>query len=65
MYVGSLHSHYHSVAHSLLAALPCAEVVTTNYDVLFEQAIKAAGEGHSSVPDAVPMIWDSVLFALH
>jgi hypothetical protein len=39
----SLHSDFHSVAHSLLAALPCSEVVTTNYDVLFEQAIKASG----------------------
>lgn len=33
-------SHY-SLAHALLAALPVQEVVTTNYDVLFEMASDA------------------------
>lgn len=30
--------HRHSLAHALLAAMPVAEVVTTNYDVLYELA---------------------------
>jgi hypothetical protein len=34
--------HY-SVSHALLAALPIEEVVTTNYDVLFEEASRVAG----------------------
>ena len=34
--------HY-SISHALLAALPVSEVVTTNYDCLFEQASAAAG----------------------
>jgi hypothetical protein len=37
--VAALKKHKcHALAHSLLAALPVAEVVTTNYDSLFEQA---------------------------
>jgi hypothetical protein len=36
------HRH-HSLSHALLAALPVEEVVTTNYDLLFEQASAAAG----------------------
>lgn len=34
---------HHSLSHALLAALPVEEVVTTNYDLLFEQASAAAG----------------------
>lgn len=32
----------HSLSHGLLAALPVREVVTTNYDTLFEKAFNAA-----------------------
>ena len=34
-------SEHYSLAHGLLAALPVQEVVTTNYDTLFEAASKA------------------------
>jgi len=34
---------HHSLSHALLASLPVEEVVTTNYDVLFEDASAAAG----------------------
>jgi hypothetical protein len=33
---------HHSLSHALLAALPVTEVVTTNYDRLFEDASRAA-----------------------
>jgi hypothetical protein len=39
-----------SLTHSLLAALPCREAVTQNYDQLFEGALEAAGEGASVLP---------------
>lgn len=39
-----------SLAHSLTAGLPVNEVVTTNYDELFEQASKAAGRPATVVP---------------
>jgi hypothetical protein len=38
-----LTSDHHSLVHSLLATLPVSEVVTTNYDRLFEEASVAAG----------------------
>ena len=36
-------TRHHSISHALLAALPVSEVVTTNYDCLFEQASTGAG----------------------
>ena len=39
-----LSSETHSISHALLACMPCNEVVTTNYDTLFEQAIEAVGK---------------------
>ncbi len=36
-------STHYALAHALLAALPVEEVVTTNYDRLFEMASEAAG----------------------
>lgn len=36
-----IQSHHYSLAHGLLAALPVNEVVTTNYDTLFEEASRA------------------------
>src|SRR5262249_56229382 len=44
--------HY-SLAHASLAALPVAEVVTTNYDQLFEVACKAVGRPPSVLPHAI------------
>jgi hypothetical protein len=43
--------HY-SLAHGLLASLPTREVVTTNYDTLFEDASRAAGQPASVIPYA-------------
>ena len=40
----------HALAHGLLAALPVDEVVTTNYDQLFEQASEAAGRPVAVLP---------------
>ncbi len=41
-----------SVAHALLAALNCREVVTTNYDHLYEDAVRAGGGRATTVlPD--------------
>jgi hypothetical protein len=42
---------HHSLSHALLAALPVEEVVTTNYDLLFEQASAAAGFPVRVLPD--------------
>jgi len=39
-----LSRHEYSLAHAMLAALPVSEVVTTNYDTLFERASEAGGE---------------------
>ncbi len=39
-----LSGHEYSLAHAMLAALPVSEVVTTNYDTLFERASEAGGE---------------------
>jgi hypothetical protein len=40
------------LAHALLAALPVGEVVTTNYDELFERASRAIGKDVSVLPHA-------------
>jgi len=45
-----LRTEHYSLAHSLLAALPVAEVVTTNYDQLFEAASAAAGREVAVLP---------------
>ncbi|WP_081637211.1 SIR2 family protein [Gordonia terrae] len=44
-----------SLAHSLLAGLRCREVVTTNYDELYEDAVEATGELR---PTVIP--WEAV-----
>lgn len=38
-----------SLLHALLAALDCREVVTTNYDTLYERAVEATGRDVRSV----------------
>jgi hypothetical protein len=40
---GALHRQHYALGHGLLASLPVAEVVTTNYDQLFELAYTSAG----------------------
>ncbi|HRI66886.1 MAG TPA: SIR2 family protein [Polyangium sp.] len=42
--------HGYAMTHALLAALPVREVVTTNYDTLFERASEAAGRTISVLP---------------
>ncbi|MDI1448984.1 SIR2 family protein [Polyangium sp. 6x1] len=42
--------HGYALSHALLAALPVREVITTNYDTLFERASKAAGMAVSVLP---------------
>lgn len=44
----------HSLSHALLASLPVQEVVTTNYDVLFEQASADAGRPAATLPYESP-----------
>lgn len=41
---------WHALAHSQLAALPITEVVTTNYDNLFELASTGAGQNIAVLP---------------
>lgn len=38
-----------SLPHGLLAGLDCREVITTNYDVLYERAVEATGRDITSV----------------
>lgn len=38
-----------SLLHALLAGLDCREVITTNYDLLYEQAVAATGRDITSV----------------
>lgn len=56
-----LTSEHHAIAQALLTTLPCTEAVTTNYDVLFEQAVRACpGESMSVLPmapDAAAKRW--------
>lgn len=47
-----------SLGHTLLAGLGCAEVVTTNYDSLYEEAVAASG---CAVATVLP--WDSAVGA--
>ncbi len=50
--------HRPSLVHALLAGLDCREVVTTNYDVLYETAVAASGHEVQAV-----MPWTSGLDA--
>ena len=43
-------TRHHALAHALLASLPVAEIVTTNYDTLFETASEAIGQPVRVVP---------------
>jgi hypothetical protein len=47
---GQVRADHYSLAHGLLASLPIQEVVTTNYDELFEAASEAAGRPVDVLP---------------
>lgn len=55
----------YSLAHSLLASLPVAEVATTNYDRLFETASEDAGRKVSVLPYRPNPALDRWLLKLH
>jgi len=59
-----VHATRFALAHALLASLPVSEVVTTNYDVLFEQASTAAGRKLAVLPYDPPY-GDGWLLKLH
>jgi len=45
-----LSTPYHSIIHSLLANIPFDAVVTTNYDTMFEDAVRGATQSIYSIP---------------
>lgn len=45
-----LRRRHYSINHAMLAALPTEQVVTTNYDTLFERASEAIGRPTSCLP---------------
>jgi hypothetical protein len=45
-----IRANHYSLAHGLLASLPVQEVVTTNYDTLFEEASQAIGRPVAVLP---------------
>jgi hypothetical protein len=55
----------HALAHALLAALPVREVVTTNYDRLFESAAVGAGRPVAVLPKERPRGQQRWLLKLH
>jgi hypothetical protein len=55
----------HALAHSLLAALPVREAVTTNWDALFEQAVRDTGRSIAALPYDDPADADAWLLKLH
>lgn len=55
----------HALAHALLAALPVREVVTTNYDRLFESAALGAGRPVRTLPFERPQGLQRWLLKLH
>lgn len=61
----SLSSVHPSLAHHLLAALPVREVVTTNYDRLFEYASEGAGRAVSVLPHDARVGTERWLLKLH
>lgn len=58
--------HRPSLAHALLASLGCREVVTTNYDALYERAVEARGSQVARVlPGATTPEADGWVLKLH
>ncbi len=56
---------YHSVTHALLASMPVREVVTTNYDDLFERAWRARGADYAVLPHGARSDVDRFILKLH
>jgi len=56
---------HHSVTHALLASLPVREVVTTNYDDLFERAWRARGADYAVLPHKARSDVDRFILKLH
>jgi hypothetical protein len=55
----------HGLAHALLAALPAREAATTNWDLLFEQAVADTGASLAVLPYDDPDGCDRWLLKLH
>lgn len=55
----------YSLSHALLAGLPVGEVVTTNYDTLFEAASRAAGRPPAVLPYESAAAGERWLLKLH
>lgn len=55
----------HSLQHALLAALPFKGAITTNYDELFEQAVRCAGGEISVLPTQIGMVREAWLLKMH
>lgn len=45
-----VHTARHGLTHELTASIPTTEAVTTNYDGLFEQAVRATGDSIAVLP---------------
>ena len=60
-----LNADCYSLSHSLLASLPVSEVVTTNYDKLFEKASEDARRPVAVLPHTSPRGGDRWLLKLH
>jgi len=60
-----INSDRFSLAHSLLASLPVGEVVTTNYDCLFEEASTSASRAVAVLPYEAAMGRSRWLLKLH
>lgn len=55
----------HSLQHALLAALPFRGAITTNYDELFEQAVRCAGGDIAVLPTQIGTVRDAWLLKMH
>lgn len=60
-----LESDQYSIVHALLASLPVGEIVTTNYDLLFERASEDCGRRPAVLPDEPARDAERWLLKLH
>jgi hypothetical protein len=58
-------STHYALGHGLLASLPLSEVITTNYDQLFERASSAAGRPVTVLPEAPTVRGQRWLLKMH
>lgn len=59
------HSHRFALSHALLASLPVSEVVTTNYDDLFERASNVVGRPCARIPGQVVAAGERFILKMH